>query len=50
VDRVAASTSVQPILGYNTTDIRTMVHVWVGKLSLEAAVRSELVSPVPQSA
>jgi DNA-binding HxlR family transcriptional regulator len=30
-----------PVDVYITTDIRTMVHVWVGKMSLESAVRSE---------
>jgi DNA-binding HxlR family transcriptional regulator len=35
---------------YITTDIRTMVHVWVGKLSLDAAIRSdriEVIGPRP---
>jgi hypothetical protein len=32
-----------PIDIYITTDIRTMVHVWVGELSLEAAVQSERI-------
>jgi hypothetical protein len=32
-----------PVDIYFTTDIRTMVHVWVGKLSLEAAMRSERI-------
>ena len=30
-----------PVDIYITTDIRTMVHVWVGKMSIESAVRSE---------
>jgi DNA-binding HxlR family transcriptional regulator len=30
-----------PVDLYITTDMRTMVHVWVGKLSLEAAIRSD---------
>src|SRR5262249_43593097 len=32
-----------PVDIYFTTDIRTMVHVWVGKLSLESAVRSDKI-------
>jgi DNA-binding HxlR family transcriptional regulator len=32
-----------PVDVYFSTDIRTMVHVWVGKLSLEAAIRSERI-------
>jgi len=32
-----------PIDLYITTDIRTMIHVWVGKLSLESAVRSDKI-------
>ena len=35
-----------PIDIYITTDIRTMVHVWVGKLSLETAVRSEHIEVI----
>jgi DNA-binding HxlR family transcriptional regulator len=37
-----------PIDIYITTDMRTMVHVWVGKLSLAAAIRSgrmEIIGP-----
>ena len=37
-----------PVDIYITTDIRTMVHIWVAKLTLEAAVRSdrmEIVGP-----
>ena len=32
-----------PVDLYVTTDIRTMVHIWVGKLSLEAAARSDRI-------
>ena len=37
-----------PVDLYITTDMRTMVHVWVGKLSLAAAIRSnrmEIIGP-----
>jgi DNA-binding HxlR family transcriptional regulator len=32
-----------PVDLYITTDIRTMIHVWVGKLSLESAVRCDKI-------
>jgi DNA-binding HxlR family transcriptional regulator len=32
-----------PVDLYITTDIRSMIHVWVGKLSLDAAVRSDKI-------
>jgi hypothetical protein len=32
-----------PVDVYFSTDVRTIVHVWVGKLPLEAAVRSERI-------
>jgi DNA-binding HxlR family transcriptional regulator len=37
-----------PVDIYITTDIRTMVHIWVGKLSLEAATRSERIEIIGQ--
>jgi DNA-binding HxlR family transcriptional regulator len=37
-----------PVDIYISTDIRTMVHVWVGKLSLAAAVRSERIEVIGQ--
>ena len=35
-----------PVDIYFTTDIRTMIHVWVGKLSLESAVRSDKIEVI----
>jgi hypothetical protein len=35
-----------PVDVYITTDIRTMVHVWVGKLSLESAIRSDRIEVI----
>ena len=32
-----------PVDLYITTDIRTMIHIWVGKLSLESAVRCDRI-------
>jgi DNA-binding HxlR family transcriptional regulator len=35
-----------PVDVYITTDIRTMVHVWVGKLALDKAISSELMEVI----
>jgi DNA-binding HxlR family transcriptional regulator len=35
-----------PVDLYITTDIRTMVHVWVGKLSLDSAIRSDRIEVI----
>jgi hypothetical protein len=35
-----------PIDIYITTDIRTIVHFWVGELSLDAALRSERIEVI----